>query len=128
MRLHKRSLKTKFSQAELSNSVYNITRSTKIAEDLKIARNWWDKSVGLLSKNNPRSLLFYTRFGIHTFGLKLPIDILILNKQNKVVDLKENCLPNHFFFWNLRYNKVVELPLGSIRKSQTQVGDQLKIK
>lgn len=107
--------------------VHNTTRLTLVTEEIKIAKSLFDKSVGLLSKKNPRAILFYTRFGIHTIGLKLPIDLIILNKHNLVVDLKENCLPNNFLFWNPRHNKVLELPLGSIRKSQTQKGDLIEI-
>lgn len=108
--------------------LYNSTRHTKIVEDLKIATKWLDKTLGLLSGQNPRSLLFYTRFGIHTIGLKLPIDLLILNQQNQVVMRKENCSPNRFFFWNPQYKIVIELPLGQIKKSQTQNGDKLEIR
>ena len=105
----------------------NITKSTIVTNDLKIAKSFYDKTIGLLSKKNPRSLLFYTRFGIHTIGLKLPIDILILDSNGKVVKLKKNCPTNNFFFWNPKYNQVIELPSNTIKKTKTQIGDQLKI-
>lgn len=107
--------------------LHNITRAALITENLKVAQKWWDKTLGLLSKKNPRSLLFYTRFGIHTFGLKLPIDVLVLDNSNKVVILKQNLHPNRFFFWNPRYNQVIELPSGLIKQSHTKIGDRLKI-
>lgn len=108
--------------------LYNTTRKTTITDEIKIVEGLYNKSLGLLSKKNPRSLILHTRFGIHTFGLKLPIDVLILDKKNKVVALKENLSINSFFFWNPRYNIIVELPLGSIRKSKTQKNDILKLK
>jgi uncharacterized membrane protein (UPF0127 family) len=105
--------------------IHNTTRNTVVTDEAKIASNLLDKSLGLLDKRNPRSLLFNTRFGVHTVGLRLPIDLIILDKKNRVVELKENCLPNNFIFWNPIYGKVLELPLGTIRKSKTKKGDIL---
>ena len=68
-------------------------------------------------------MLFKTRFGVHTWGLKDPIDILILDKHKKVVKMKKSLLRNGLFFWNIQFDTVVELPKGSISSSQTQNGD-----
>lgn len=77
---------------------------------------WWEKSVGLLGKSKPENIIFLTRFGIHTFGMKFPIDVLILDAENKVVSIKDSMKPNQIFFWSPKYNKVVELPAGMIQK------------
>ena len=103
----------------------NISKGTIISRDLKEANSLVDLLFGLLRKSNPRSLLFKTRLGIHTFGLKEPIDVIILDKNARVVKLCENLKPNCFFFWNFKYNLVVELPKETIRKSKTKVLDKL---
>lgn len=105
----------------------NITKSTIISSDLKTASSLLDKIFGLLKANNPRSLLFKTRFGVHTLGLKEPIDILVLNKNLKVVKLREKVLPNRLFFWSPCFDQVIELPEHYIKKSLTEVGDYLEI-
>ena len=51
------------------------------------------------------------------------IDILILDDDNKVVSLKRSLKPQRFFTWKPKYSKVIELPDGSIIKSQTEIGD-----
>lgn len=71
-------------------------------------------------------MLLKTRFGIHTFGLKYPIDVLILNKQNYVVAMKEKLKTNRIFVWNIKYETVLELPYGVIKKSITRIGDILQ--
>lgn len=76
----------------------------------------WKKSFGLIGKNKPENLLFKTRFGIHTFGMRFPIDVLVLDKNYKVIKFKETLLPNNFFFWNPRYNLVLELPSGTVKQ------------
>lgn len=106
--------------------VKNFTRSTIITKDLKIASSFLDRLFGLLNKNNPRSLLFNTRFGIHTFFLKKPIDILVTDK-NYIVKLASAVKQNRLLFYNLKYNIVIELPENSIKISKTIVGDRIKI-
>jgi hypothetical protein len=70
-------------------------------------------------------MLLKTHFGIHTFGMKYPIDILILDQQNCVVARKENLKPNTIFLWNPRYETVLELPAGTIKKTKTEIDDNI---
>lgn len=88
---------------------------------VKEARNFKEKIQGLIGKDKPQALLIRTHFGIHTFGLKFPIDVLILNKENKVVAMKKNIQPKKIFFWNPIYEKVLELPLGTIEKKRIEM-------
>lgn len=85
------------------------------------------KSVGLIGKKEVFPVMFMTRFGIHTFGLKFPIDVLILDRSNMVVCLHENLKPNRIFIWNPRFKKVLELPGGFIRKEKIKKGDKLNL-
>lgn len=105
----------------------NKTRNQVLASDLKVADSLSDRLFGLLKKNNPRTLLFKTRFGIHTFFLKEPIDILVINPKSKIVKVKKSLGTNKLFFWNPKYTKVVELPKNTIKNTETQVGDSLVI-
>lgn len=104
--------------------VKNITRNTTISKDLKTASSFLDRLFGLLLKRNPRSLLFKTKFGIHTFFLSQSIDVLVLNDENAVIRGK-TIKPNQIFIYNPRYDTVIELPKGSLRKSKTKIGDKL---
>lgn len=85
------------------------------------------KAVGLIGKKKAEAVLIRTRFGIHTFGLKFPIDVLVLDKNCKIVKLKENLLPNRIFLWNPKFDSVLELPRGTIRKIGLQIGRKLDI-
>ncbi len=55
-------------------------------------------------------MLFYTRWGIHTFGMKYPIDIIVLDNQQKIIQIKYDLKPNRIFFWNPKYSSIIELP------------------
>lgn len=103
----------------------NRTKNSIITTDLKEASSLSDRALGLLKTSNPRSLLFRTRFGLHTFGLREPIDVLVLDDQLRVVKVAAGLKPNRLFFWPPRFSTVVELPAGSISNSTTTLGDQI---
>ena len=107
-------------------TVKNLTKNTILTTDLKIAISLSDQFLGLLKKSNPRSLLFRTRFGIHTFFLKDSIDVLILDDKNIVIKaIIVN--PNLIFLWNIRYSSVLELPEDTIKTSKTTLNDVIEI-
>lgn len=107
-------------------TVLNFTKNTVVANDLKEISSVADKFLGLLRQSNPSSLFFKTRFGIHTFFLKDPIDVIVLDQDFKVVKIVE-VLPNRLFFWNPKYFYILELPKGTIKNTKTKVGDVLKV-
>lgn len=68
-----------------------------------------DKALGLMFRNPPIPLYFETRFGIHTFFVKAPIFVYILDKNSHVVSVKR-VNPWRVYFWNPKYSRVLELP------------------
>lgn len=64
---------------------------------VKILKSFKDKTVGLLGAKSAYPVLMKTRFGIHTFGMKFPIDALVLDKKSRVVKICENLKPNGVF-------------------------------
>ena len=105
--------------------IFNITKNKLIASNAKEPSSPLAEAVGLIGARKASAFILKTRFGIHTVGLLFPIDILILDKENKVVRLKENLKPFRIFIWKPHYNTVIELPNGSIKKSSTALGDKL---
>lgn len=104
----------------------NITKGTILATDLKIATSLPDKIAGLLKKSNPPSLLFKTRFGMHTFFLKNSIDILVMDNEY-IIKKASTIKPNRLFFYNLQYPYIIETHTGTIKKSKTEIGDKVSI-
>lgn len=105
--------------------ISNQTRHTILIEEVIEPKKLWDQSLGLLKYKTPVAMLLRTRYGIHTFSMRYSIDILILDKRNRVVKKKENLQPNRIFLWNPKYEIVLELPVGCIKKSKTQKNDTL---
>ncbi len=113
----------------------------------KFASSFLDRNLGLLrQKNKGKVLLFKTRFGIHTFFLKEPIDVLVLetlfrraapqilashmssgNTNQFTIITSKTILPNKIFLWNPKYCWCLELPKGSIKKLGLAPGNRLKL-
>jgi uncharacterized membrane protein (UPF0127 family) len=94
---------------------------------VRVLHGFWEKSRGLIGTPKAYPVLFTTRFGIHTFGVRFPIDVLILDEQQVVVKLATALPPNRFFFWPLSYSTVVELPSGEIQRQKITVGEKIHI-
>lgn len=90
------------------------------------AKNIFEKSLGLMFKNNPEPLYFETRWGIHTFFIKKPLIVVILDHSNAIVRIK-TMMPNRIYFWNPKYKRVVELPQKKDKQTKIKVGDTLGI-
>ena len=106
--------------------IVNLTRNTVISKQL-VQKNGIEKFIGLIGKKRIEAIVIKTRLGIHTFFLKLSIDLLVIDKNKKVVFLKKDVTPGRIVIWNFKYDTVIELPSGILEKSKTKIGDLLKI-
>ena len=98
-----------------------------MARNLFFAKTLWEKARGLIGNSRPCTLALKTRWGIHTFGMQFPIDVLICDDALRVKVVRCNMKHCSFFFWNPKYSLVFELPVGALKESGTEKGDQLEI-
>ncbi len=107
-----------------------MTKRTWLATRVKKADNFFTRVVGLLKRNglSPEEALWLVPSkGIHTIGMKFPIDVVFLDKNNVVLRLISGLVPYRITSLHFRGQSVLELPAGTIKKSQTEVGDRLEI-
>ena len=110
--------------------VINLTKKTWLATKVRKADNFFTRLVGLLKRTQlgPEEALWLTPSkGIHTIGMKFPIDVVFLNKDCHVLGLISGMAPYRISSVHMRGYSVIELPNGMIRKSRTEIGDQLEI-
>lgn len=107
--------------------IKNISKKKVVSQKFVYLKGFIEISKGFIGKSNLEAVIFTTRFGIHTFGLRFPIDVIILDDQKKVVSLKENLKPYRIFIWNPKYKLVVEINKELIKNSNTKIGDLLQI-
>lgn len=106
--------------------IINITKSQKFNVKFKEATTPWQKTKGLIGSHKT-GIIFTTRLGIHTFLLKLPIDVYVLNNQNRVVKIKKNLKPNRIWLWNPIYKTILEIPSGKIKNGDIGIGNELEV-
>lgn len=82
---------------------------------------------GLMFKNKIEPVYFETRFGVHTFFVKHPIDVVILDDHNVVKKVTHALQPWRIFVWNPKWSRVVELPEGTIRKKKIVEGIKITL-
>jgi uncharacterized membrane protein (UPF0127 family) len=110
--------------------VINLTKETWLATKVRKADNFMTRLVGLLKRTTlgpEEALWLMPSKGIHTIGMKFPIDVVFLNKNQLVVGLISAMAPYRLSSVHLRSFSVLELPNGTIKKSRTEVGDQFEI-
>ena len=76
--------------------VYNTTKKTVLAHDLKVADTFFTRLKGLLGKdslNNGTALWIKDCPSVHTFFMKFNIDVIFLDKKMKVTRVVKNLPP-----------------------------------
>jgi uncharacterized membrane protein (UPF0127 family) len=111
---------------------YNRTRQAYVATKLMLADTHWSRFRGLMATDAqdfaPGSGLWIVPCrGVHTLGMRFAIDVIYLNAEQRVVYAQENLRPWRVAPIRLAAASVVELPPGTIRKTQTGVGDVIDV-
>ena len=110
--------------------VINLSKQTWLATKVRKADNFLTRLVGLLKRTHlgpEEALWLMPSKGIHTIGMKFPIDVVFLTRDNHVVGLMSGLPPYRVSAIHLRGYSVLELPNGTIKKSRTELGDQFEI-
>jgi uncharacterized membrane protein (UPF0127 family) len=110
--------------------IYNATRNSCLGEQIGVADSSMKRLRGLLGKQSlsPGCGLFIVPTqAIHTVGMAFPIDVVFVDKKYSVVGVREAIPPFRMTRVYWRALGVVELPAGTIHRTQTKVGDQLKV-
>lgn len=116
----------------------NLSRSTALAERLEVADGLWDKFMGLMGRPGlePGAGLWLTGTnGIHMMFMRFAIDAIFLGKPDPG---RQDARPVLSVHRGLRAwigvvplvrgaNGVLELPIGTIERSGTAVGDLIAL-
>jgi uncharacterized membrane protein (UPF0127 family) len=109
--------------------VTNRERGTVLATRLEVADSGSKRTKGLLGRERLASgegLWIVPCESVHTFFMRFPIDLVYLDRKNKIKKLRSAVGP-----WRvsvcLSAHSVIELPAGTIRKTLTAVGDTLEL-
>jgi len=101
-----------------------------IAAELKVAHTPWSRARGLLGKRALRQgegLLIRPCMGVHTFFMKFPIDVVFLDRSNRVLATVEGLKPQRVTRLIMASACVLEMAAGTVAVSETCPGDDIEI-
>ena len=108
----------------------NATKKTVVSDNCHFANSVLKRMIGLLNRGQfgrGEGLLLDRCYGIHTFGMRFPIDVLFLDKDLRVIRAVR-ALPPYRTCVVKKSVYVLEVPTGAIDDSRTSEGDQIQIR
>jgi uncharacterized membrane protein (UPF0127 family) len=108
--------------------VRNATRGVLLGESIEVADTSAKRRTGLLGRDGLAAgggLWIVPCEGVHTIGMRFPIDVVFLNRKYEVLKVRSRmgkwklscCLTAH---------SVLELPAGTLERTETRKGDRLE--
>ncbi|MGO9244173.1 MAG: DUF192 domain-containing protein [Verrucomicrobiia bacterium] len=108
----------------------NASKKTIVSDKCHFANTVLKRMVGLLNRGRfeqGEGLLLDRCYGIHTIGMRFPIDVLFLDKDLHVIRAVK-ALPPYRTCVVKKAVYVLEVPVGALDSSHTEEGDQIQIR
>ena len=115
----------------INKKVINRTRNSVLASKYKLLKSIFDKAVGLMFHKNIKDEAYVfenkkeSLTSLHMFFVFFRIDVLFIDKNKRVVELKENFKPFTLYVPEKKSKYIIELPSGTIKNSKTSTGDKV---
>lgn len=109
--------------------IRNATRGTRLASSAWLADSLWSRLVGLLGRaslGQGEALVLRPCNSVHTAFMRFAIDVLYLDRSNRVLKVVPTLKPFRLSFTAGAYT-VIELPPGVIEQTTTAIGDEITI-
>ena len=110
--------------------VSNTTKGTTLASSAELAMTYSQRRQGLLGRSSleeGEGLIISPCKGVHSFGMKFPIDVVYVSKEGKAIHTISPLSPNRLGSLMLRAAWVLELPQGVLLRTKTVIGDTITI-
>ncbi|MBI2650682.1 DUF192 domain-containing protein [Candidatus Woesearchaeota archaeon] len=110
--------------------VRNTTKNRIIDENFKLCDGIFSKFIGLMfSAKQSNALIFkFSKekiIALHMLFVFYPIDVLFLDKNKIVIDIKENFRPFTFYKSRKKAMYAVEMVNGVVKRTKTGIGDKI---
>lgn len=113
--------------------VVNQSRGTCLASRAEKADSLLRRMKGLIGREQQDftdgcGLWIVPCDGVHTFGMRFPIDVAYLDSKYRVMKVYHHMRRFRLGAIKLTAHSVLELPAGTLARTATEVGDTLNIK
>lgn len=109
--------------------ITNQSNNAILAENAVVAATFLSRIIGLLDRKEllpGQALVIRPCNSVHTFFMRFAIDVVFVDKGNKVVRAINTMRPFRISSVYFSSFSVVELPAGTLRKTSTREGDVLE--
>lgn len=110
--------------------VYNATKKQCLADTAIMADTFFTRLVGLLGRPGLPAgwcMVLKPCSSIHTMFMRFPLDVLFLDKHNRVAAVARDMPPYRFSGTVKGSRVVIEFPAGSLAPTGTAPGDIIEI-
>ena len=114
----------------LASQLQNAETGEILVARLEIARTLWQSAVGLIGRARlapDAALWLHPCNAIHTFGLRFAIDVLFLDREDRVVRAVSGLRPCRICGPVWEAKSVVELPGGALQRLAVPVGTRVRV-
>jgi uncharacterized membrane protein (UPF0127 family) len=108
----------------------NATKNTVLSDRCHFANSVFKRMIGLLNRKAlalGEGLLIDRCYGIHTVGMRFPLDVLFMDKDLRVMRAVASLAPYRTCIVR-KAVYVLELPVGAIQRTRTEEGDQIQFR
>jgi uncharacterized membrane protein (UPF0127 family) len=108
--------------------ITNRTRDTLLGTRVTRAASFLSRLRGYIGRAEPmpgEGILLVGCNSVHTWWMSFDLDVLFLDQRGKVLNLIRSLPPWRWIKRTKGATYVLEVPVGTIDSSQTQVGDEL---
>jgi uncharacterized membrane protein (UPF0127 family) len=108
----------------------NVTTGTILATRIDRLSTFLQRAVGLLARPALRAdegVLITPCRAIHTIGMRIPIDVIFVDRNTRVIRAIPDVLPNRVFLGCRGAHSVFELGNGALREAEIAPGDRLAL-
>jgi uncharacterized protein len=110
--------------------ISNPVRQSVLGDRIGVADTTLTRFVGLMGRGSlapGHGLLIRPSNGVHTLWMRFSIDVLLLDKQYRVLSAYRSLRPFRITAINWKASSALELPSGTVVATNTQLGDELQL-
>jgi len=111
----------------MADSIRNVSRDLVLAKRSIVARRFWTRFRGMIGRDFSAfdAMVFPNCSSVHTFWMSRPIDLVYLDRDDRVLGIRADAKPWRTFFGARGTRTIVEMAAGTLSEDLVREGDQL---
>ncbi len=113
---------------DMGFKIRNLTKNIMLCEEASVADSFWKRAKGLMFQKGWEDfdgLLLSPCRSIHTFGMRMEIDVCFLDPEHTIMKSFDALGPWRSAQGGRRSHATLELPAGILARTGTGTGDRL---